>query len=450
MVLSRNRIIAGGMTAVAAVALAAGLWFQQSAVVAVAIVMAAAVYALLILATLRRAGYLIVVARQNQEQVLTSISAVTHEQSRLVEILQRAALHDFRELFLSAFREVNEAVETLSAESKKSLGGQAHVEELVGRIDAITSSIDARVSGLSKRLEDLEYRVGNRLHGIEDHAASMLAAVNEGIAKAADTEQSLDSAMVAGFAVLHERTAVLSSLDARVAMMDKHIERVAQPITKMVGAIDRGDLRYPLLNDIASMSRLISRFNPRAAVPRMSGWGMDANTLERIIELILSKRPRFLVECGSGSSSVWLAYAAREAGARMVSLEHLDAYARETRAELERQGLAAVAEVRLAPLKEVALGDTSFNWYDPDRLGDLDGLDFLIVDGPPKAVGEDARFPALPVLHSKLAAQGIVLFDDAHRKDEARILELWREAYPELGSPTAIGDRTVVMDWQRT
>jgi hypothetical protein len=56
----------------------------------------------------------------------------------------------------------------------------------------------------------------------------------------------------------------------------------------------------------------------------------------------------------------------------------------------------------------------------------------LVVDGPPEFLHEMARYPALPVLHDRLAEEAIVLLDDATDECNKEILSLWMKAYPRF------------------
>lgn len=56
----------------------------------------------------------------------------------------------------------------------------------------------------------------------------------------------------------------------------------------------------------------------------------------------------------------------------------------------------------------------------------------LVVDGPPAATGPQARYPSLPMLIDRLAKNATVVLDDAHRRDELKIVEEWEASFPEF------------------
>jgi hypothetical protein len=56
----------------------------------------------------------------------------------------------------------------------------------------------------------------------------------------------------------------------------------------------------------------------------------------------------------------------------------------------------------------------------------------LVLDGPPQATREQARYPAGPLLFPHLAPQAAIFLDDAARADEAAIVQRWRQEFPAL------------------
>jgi hypothetical protein len=122
---------------------------------------------------------------------------------------------------------------------------------------------------------------------------------------------------------------------------------------------------------------------------------------------------------------VWLGYAARSVGGRLVALEHHEKYAALTRALVAEHQLEDVVDVRLAPLRQQQVGDGSAPWYDSAAWADLHDIGLLLVDGPPTKVARHARYPALPLLRDRLAASALVLLDDFHRPDEKATMQRW-------------------------
>ena len=153
---------------------------------------------------------------------------------------------------------------------------------------------------------------------------------------------------------------------------------------------------------------------------------------EQIVSTLVEERPRLVVECGSGSSTVLMAACLRELGqGRLIALEHDARWAGMTESLLASRELDEVARVVEAPLEKRAIDGLEFEWYSDVLEQHIDGdIDVLVVDGPPGATGPRARYPAVPLLKEALSPTGVILLDDANRTDEQWIGKKWAE---ELG-----------------
>lgn len=167
-------------------------------------------------------------------------------------------------------------------------------------------------------------------------------------------------------------------------------------------------------------------------MPELGDWAMTPSTLIWIVDRIASTPMRSILECGSGSSTVWFAAAleARGGEGHVVSLESSAEFAAQTREQLERAGLAHRATVLHAPLVETTLpGRDPQPWFDTSGLPDgLSDIDLLFVDGPVGGIAHEARFPAFPLLSDRLSPDAIVVLDDTVRPDEMQIAEQWQHA----------------------
>lgn len=182
------------------------------------------------------------------------------------------------------------------------------------------------------------------------------------------------------------------------------------------------------LRQVEALLSLHSALRPEAPLPSTRGWAASSDLAGDLVREVFARRPRLVVECGSGTSSVLLALALRRCGAgRLVSLEHDAAYAEATRAALRLHGLADHCEVVLAPLRPVRIGDQDWLWYDLERVrAAIDApIDLLFVDGPPGHVQPLSRYPAVPLLRAQLTADVLVVLDDGARSDEQKIAERW-------------------------
>ncbi len=229
-------------------------------------------------------------------------------------------------------------------------------------------------------------------------------------------------------------------------------EELADPLTDRVAARFTAALDDRLAKEVQQLEavfQLFRRVSPRAPMPTTGGWAMTPAALLELMYLVERRRPRLVLELGSGTSTVWMSYAVQRHQGRVVSLDHDQRYAAVTRAQLMRHRLERTAEVRYAPLREQRVGDRTYRWYDPTVLGEMSGVELLVVDGPPGVTGPMARYPALPLLEPLLADRATVVLDDADRPDERRTAERWQEELPGLARHLLGADRLAVWTYRR-
>jgi len=188
-----------------------------------------------------------------------------------------------------------------------------------------------------------------------------------------------------------------------------------------------------LFGQIQAFHALISLISPRKPLPPLRGWAASPDFLFHIASYALATRPKVVVECSSGASTVVLARCCELNGMGHVwSMEHDPVYASKTRKLLEDHGLLAWATVVDAPLTKNP--QTGFApWYATDGLTIADGsIDLLVIDGPPQNSAPLARYPALPVLNAKLSADCAIFLDDADRPAEQAIVSRWIKEFPHF------------------
>jgi predicted O-methyltransferase YrrM len=161
----------------------------------------------------------------------------------------------------------------------------------------------------------------------------------------------------------------------------------------------------------------------------LSGWAADPVLIHNAVRLLVDVRPGLVVECGSGSSTVIMARCLQGlGGGRIVSLDHDPDYARRTNDLLRLNGLEELATVVTAPLIDREISGRVLRWYSPEYEPLLDEpIDLLVVDGPPGSSAPRARYPAIPLLRSRLAAECWIILDDGDRPDEKEIARLWAQ-----------------------
>lgn len=211
-------------------------------------------------------------------------------------------------------------------------------------------------------------------------------------------------------------------------------------------------IQHETMQQAEALIQLHRLFELQAPMPLLGGaakgWAMEPVTMLMVVEEVLLRKPKLVVECGSGVSTVWIAHALRKIGSgSLVSLEHLDHFARLGEAALDAHGLQGVAEIRHAPLEACPLGGEIFDWYNASALEDVRDVAMLVVDGPPSSTGPLARYPALPLLRDRLLPGALVLIDDVGREDEKRVVERWQQENGALLNQRMISGRTMAFDY---
>lgn len=226
----------------------------------------------------------------------------------------------------------------------------------------------------------------------------------------------------------HAHRSVAKAVGGRTNALAKQIEHAAeQEADRSRRQADR------MFRQLEALQNLYQLIRVRRAMPPSRGWALSPDVLLSYVEEILRSEPRTVLECGSGASTVWAAYAVELLGSgRVVALEHDQEFAERTRTTLAGHGLADVADVRLAPIAPIDVPAGTWQWYDTAALHDLHDIDLVLIDGPPKPTHRQARYPAVPVLRDRLAPGAVLLLDDADRPDERAILHRWRSEWPEL------------------
>lgn len=201
--------------------------------------------------------------------------------------------------------------------------------------------------------------------------------------------------------------------------------------------------------DVDATHQLRAMVEPRALMPSLGAWGIDARSLLTLVALVQRERPALVLELGSGASTIWLGYVLEQLGGRIVSIEHDAEYAEVTAARIADHRLGSTVELRQADLQSVDEGEEEWTWYAPELFTDLRDIDLILIDGPPKAVGDLSRYPAVPQLLDKISDDAWIVLDDARRPDEKQILRRWLAEHDELTSTNEGGDDIAVLRFQR-
>jgi predicted O-methyltransferase YrrM len=120
--------------------------------------------------------------------------------------------------------------------------------------------------------------------------------------------------------------------------------------------------------------------------------------------LILAGRPARILELGTsyGYSTLFLADAARQAGATLITMDLADYKQAEARANIERAGLAGVVDFRLGDAVALIHADPG-------------PFDLVLLD-----IWKDLYVPSLDAFYPKLSDEGVVAADNMIEPEMAR------------------------------
>lgn len=276
--------------------------------------------------------------------------------------------------------------------------------------------------------QKLAARVKQAMRRQEDAVGRQYAALVEASENINDVQHSVTQTQK----VLREDLATLddkaAKLDEKVSEFEGTLERLAKTNRQQSTRAIRDSTRQT-----ESLVHIYQRYpQVKLPMPNTGGFAIDAQALAHLLTVVEERSPKKILELGSGTSTIWLGYLSQSYGGKVVSLDHLEHYLHLTRSAVGRHELNDVIETRLAPLESTQCDGREFNWYAAAAMTDLSEIDMLLVDGPPAATGPEARYPSLPMLIDRLAPQATVILDDAHRDDEAGIVDAWLDAYPDF------------------
>lgn len=269
-----------------------------------------------------------------------------------------------------------------------------------------STAVDKELAGLRAGLGDLR--------GRQKQTATDAAWIRRQLAD--------DGRVIAHLRKLNERIAAdgkrtTDQMRGEFARVGREIQRANMALQSLPGTTVELGRRY---RQLVSHERLMPAADGR--------WALTARTLVWLLDQVAAGEVSSVLECGSGTSTVWFASAFEARGhGHVFALESDPAFAEQTRSHLATLGLSHRADVIDAPLIDVAVNAREPRpWYDLSGLPDAaTDIDLLFVDGPVGTLAPEIRYPAFPLLAARLADHAVVVLDDTTRPDEANIVEAW-------------------------
>lgn len=223
-------------------------------------------------------------------------------------------------------------------------------------------------------------------------------------------------------------TALLGGMGGALLLMRRNVK---QEVSKAEQRTAAG--LSSMLLQLHSMMEISKRIDFRAPLPPLRGWAVSYDFAATLVSILLERKPHVVVEASSGVSTILAGYCLEKKGGRVVSLDHEAKYAGATNEALALHNLGRHARAFHAPLQSHEVAGRQYTWYDMTALDSLEGpIEVAVIDGPPAIDEPDARYPALPLLISRLSPEAVILVDDADRPGERRMIRRWIEEYPEF------------------
>jgi predicted O-methyltransferase YrrM len=177
---------------------------------------------------------------------------------------------------------------------------------------------------------------------------------------------------------------------------------------------------------------LYHALRPGAPLPPMHDYAIAPDSALLLHALVRETSPQVVVETGSGVSTLVIAYTLKALGkGTLISLELDENYARRTRDEVARHGLADRVTVVHAPLRDVVVDGQPYRWHDPSALDEVPAIDLVFDDGPPLYVGRGLRYAALPILEPKLGPGAVYVINYVAAEERGNVAR-WLARDPKL------------------
>ena len=227
-------------------------------------------------------------------------------------------------------------------------------------------------------------------------------------------------------------------LASRIGNLDRQTKETRDTVQRVGTGLEK-ELKKEIrqtFRQLEALQNLSAVLPANDVLPATRVWAASPDLLLVLVDLVIAERPSLVVECGSGASTLWLALAMWRFGidGRIIALDHDPVFGDKTRGLLARHDVADLAEVRDAPLESFSLNGETYSWYARRAWEDLKGIDLLFIDGPPAITGQQARYPALPLLAGSLSPVATAVLDDLIVPDMQKVLRLWLDAYPDFDS----------------
>lgn len=163
-----------------------------------------------------------------------------------------------------------------------------------------------------------------------------------------------------------------------------------------------------------------------------TSFSLSFQTIQHLLNDIIFKRPKIVLEFGSGLSSLILDNFIRKEklDVKVISVDDNKPWQEFLSSKVEH------VEFFHFPIKEENKysHNQDKNWFGipDDHPIHQYHFDLVVVDAPKWSNCKYSRYGFVPFLEGKIDEKSIIYLDDAHRGDETKILEWFKEKYPQF------------------
>ena len=165
----------------------------------------------------------------------------------------------------------------------------------------------------------------------------------------------------------------------------------------------------------------------------LGGWALCADTIDYLIERILLERPASLLEFGSGTSSLALAWAMKRLHGSsnriyLYSIDQSATYIQKAKDLLAQHGLLRHVRFLQADLVDQRIGSVNTTCYHLpaavlQSFFENAQPDCVVIDGP--AGDNGVRFGTIPLVRPHLSSHASLFLDDGLRDSELETADQW-------------------------
>jgi hypothetical protein len=181
-----------------------------------------------------------------------------------------------------------------------------------------------------------------------------------------------------------------------------------------------------LYRQLESVLGIYNLLNHNFLIGPLRSWAISPDAMQIILIDIAMRRPRQVVEFGSGQSTIAIARLLSTFGGSLASIEHDSTYYLHVHKLLDLFAIQDTVRCITRPLLPLSPDETTYDLRDLP----VTNPEVVLIDGPPGR--KKNRLAPLRWAYSNIAEGGVIYLDDYGRKEEQTCIGLLRQEFPDL------------------